>query len=111
MGPSAVIAKQGEYGAVLVSPEGFFSAGLSAELVVDPTGAGDSFAVCGCAMSPRTRTADRPRAAVHGDGLRDRIASFNVEEFGTERLVRLGLEEINALSPSCTGSPNSRIHL
>ena len=45
MGPSSVIAKQGEYGAVLVSQEGFFSLpAFPLETVVDPTGAGDTFA-------------------------------------------------------------------
>ena len=45
MGPSVVVAKQGEYGAALLTDEGFF--GLPAyplETVIDPTGAGDSFA-------------------------------------------------------------------
>ena len=45
LGPKVVVAKQGEYGAALLTDEGFF--GLPAfplETVLDPTGAGDSFA-------------------------------------------------------------------
>ena len=44
-GPSVIVAKQGEYGAAMITDEGFF--GLPAfplETVIDPTGAGDSFA-------------------------------------------------------------------
>ncbi|HUY58778.1 MAG TPA: PfkB family carbohydrate kinase [Solirubrobacteraceae bacterium] len=98
MGPSSVIAKQGEYGAVLVSQEGFFSLpAFPLETVVDPTGAGDSFAggACGYVASQHERQIDHAllsTAMAYGTA----IASFNVEEFGTERLVRLGLEEINA---------------
>jgi sugar/nucleoside kinase (ribokinase family) len=98
MGPSSVIAKQGEYGAVLVSPEGLFSLpAFPLETVVDPTGAGDSFAggVCGYVASQPERPIDHAllsTAMAYGTA----IASFNVEEFGTERLVRLGFAEINA---------------
>ena len=45
MGPRIVVAKRGEYGAVLFTPEGFFALpGFLLEDVRDPTGAGDSFA-------------------------------------------------------------------
>ncbi|HEV2785694.1 MAG TPA: PfkB family carbohydrate kinase, partial [Solirubrobacteraceae bacterium] len=45
MGPQAVVAKQGEYGAALFTPDGFFALpAYPLETVVDPTGAGDSFA-------------------------------------------------------------------
>ena len=45
MGPSVVVAKRGEYGAVLFTDEGSFAIpGLPLEDVRDPTGAGDSFA-------------------------------------------------------------------
>lgn len=98
MGPSAVIAKQGEYGAVLVSGEGFFSLpAFPLEAVVDPTGAGDSFAggVVGYVASQRDRQVDHgllATAMAHGTA----VASFNVEEFGTERVARLGFDEIQA---------------
>src|SRR5829696_6184909 len=45
IGPRAVVAKQGEYGAALFTPNGFFALpGFPLEDVRDPTGAGDSFA-------------------------------------------------------------------
>src|SRR5919106_5876587 len=45
MGPSTVVAKQGEYGAALFTADGFFALpAYPLETVVDPTGAGDSFA-------------------------------------------------------------------
>jgi sugar/nucleoside kinase (ribokinase family) len=96
-GPSAVVSKRGEYGAAMVTEEGFF--GLPAfplERVVDPTGAGDSFA--GGFIGYISAHADvRPdhellqRAMAYGTAL----ASFNVEEFGTERVARLTGEEIS----------------
>jgi sugar/nucleoside kinase (ribokinase family) len=98
MGPKVIVAKQGEYGAALLTDEGFF--GLPAfplETVLDPTGAGDSFAggfvgylaaVGGRDLSPETLR----RAMAYGTA----IASYNVEEFGTERVRRLTREEIVA---------------
>lgn len=96
MGPSAVIAKQGEYGAVLISPEEVFSLpAYPLESVVDPTGAGDTFAggVAGYVSSKRGQAIDHQllcSAIAYGTA----IASFNVEEFGTERVARLSLDEV-----------------
>ena len=96
MGPRVVIAKQGEHGAGMYTPDGFF--GLPAYPtpdVVDPTGAGDTFA--GGFMG---------YVAAHaGDELNDELlrramaygtamASFNVEAFGTERMQTLTGDEI-----------------
>ena len=45
MGPSVLVAKQGEYGAALFTEDGFFALpAFPLETVIDPTGAGDSFA-------------------------------------------------------------------
>ena len=45
MGPERVVAKQGEYGAALFTQDGFFSLpAYPLERVIDPTGAGDTFA-------------------------------------------------------------------
>ena len=95
LGPRAVVAKQGEYGAALFTPEGFFALpGFPLEDVRDPTGAGDSFAggFLGYldSLSAAPTQADLRRAMGYGTVL----ASFNVEEFGTERVARLSREEI-----------------
>jgi len=96
-GPRAVIAKQGEYGAALFTADGFFALpGFPLEEVRDPTGAGDSFAggffgyLDG--QSGDLDEAQLRRAMGYGTVL----ASFNVEEFGTERVSRLSREEIDA---------------
>ena len=98
MGPSAVVAKQGEYGAALFTSEGFFALpAYPLETVVDPTGAGDSFAggFLGYLTSQGEGAAEEEaqlrRAMTYGSTL----ASFNVEEFGTERVRRLRGEEID----------------
>jgi sugar/nucleoside kinase (ribokinase family) len=95
-GPRAVVAKQGEYGAALFTEDGFFALpGFPLEDVRDPTGAGDSFAggFLGYLDShdgPLDEGSLR-RAMGYGTVL----ASFNVEEFGTERVSRLSREEID----------------
>ena len=65
--------------------------------MIDPTGAGDTFAggfVGYIAAHPEEELSDwlLRRAMAHGTAL----ASFNVEEFGTERIERLTGEEIAA---------------
>ncbi len=97
MGPRAVVAKQGEYGAALFTTEGNFFAlpGFPLEDVRDPTGAGDSFAggffgyLDG--VDGDLDEANLRRAMGYGTVL----ASFNVEEFGTERVSRLDRAEID----------------
>lgn len=96
-GPRILVVKQGEYGAALFSEDGFFALpGYPLETVVDPTGAGDSFA--GGLLGYLDAHAGQPisdevarRAMTYGSVL----ASFNVEEMGTERVQRLTSEEIN----------------
>ena len=95
-GPSAVVAKQGEYGAVLVTEDGFFSLpAYPLETVIDPTGAGDTFAggFVGYVAAHGGEDVDHDllrRAMAYGTAL----ASFNVEEFGTDRVARLSGPEI-----------------
>jgi sugar/nucleoside kinase (ribokinase family) len=95
-GPSVVVAKQGEYGAALVTREDFFALpAYPLETVIDPTGAGDTFAggfVGYIAAHPDEPLSDEllRRAMAHATVL----ASFNVEEFGTERVQRLTGPEI-----------------
>jgi sugar/nucleoside kinase (ribokinase family) len=97
-GPSAVVAKHGEYGASLVTEDGFFALpAYPLENVIDPTGAGDTFAgglVGYVAAHPAEPVSHEllTRAMAYGTAL----ASFNVEEFGTERLQRLTLDEVRA---------------
>jgi sugar/nucleoside kinase (ribokinase family) len=96
-GPSVIIAKQGEYGAALVTRDSFFALpAYPLETVIDPTGAGDTFA--GGFVGFIAANLDRPmsdellrRAMAHATVL----ASFNVEEFGTERVQRLTRAEID----------------
>jgi sugar/nucleoside kinase (ribokinase family) len=95
-GPSVIVAKQGEYGAALITPERFFALpAYPLETVIDPTGAGDTFAggLVGyiAANQEGGITDDLLRAAMAHATV---LASFNVEEFGTERVQRLAREEI-----------------
>ncbi len=97
-GPSVVVAKQGEYGAALITAETFFALpAYPLETVIDPTGAGDTFAgglVGYIAAHPGEELSDEllRRAMAHATVL----ASFNVEEFGTDRVARLEGREIVA---------------
>jgi sugar/nucleoside kinase (ribokinase family) len=98
MGPGVVVAKQGEHGAALFTEEGFFALpAYPLETVRDPTGAGDSFAggflgyLSAQDSQPTGDEGALRRAMTYGSVL----ASFNVEEFGTERVERLTREEID----------------
>ncbi|MFI5005744.1 MAG: PfkB family carbohydrate kinase [Solirubrobacterales bacterium] len=96
--PRVIVAKQGEYGAALVTAEGFFSLpAFPLESVLDPTGAGDTFAggfVGYIAAHIDEEISDEllRQAMAHGTAL----ASFNVEEFGTQRIESLAGAEIVA---------------
>jgi sugar/nucleoside kinase (ribokinase family) len=95
-GPTAVVVKQGEFGASLYSGDRFFSLpAYPLESVLDPTGAGDSFAggLFGYIAAHPDEGLDEEllrRAMAYGTAL----ASFNVEEFGTERVQRLTADEV-----------------
>ena len=97
-GPSVIVAKQGKYGAALFTAEGYFALpAYPVDPVIDPTGAGDTFAggFVGYVAASTSQTADHElltRAMAYGTAL----ASFNVEAFGTERMVDLTGAEINA---------------
>ncbi len=98
LGPRIVVAKRGEYGAALFTPDRAFALpGFLLEDVCDPTGAGDSFAggflgyLDGCGTSA-PGDAVLHKAMAYGTVL----ASFNVEEFGTERVARLTADEVSA---------------
>jgi sugar/nucleoside kinase (ribokinase family) len=100
MSPNVVVAKRGEYGAALFSGDDYFAIpGYLLEDVRDPTGAGDCFA------GGFLGYLDSRRAA--GDSVLDHgvlrqamaygsvLASFNVEDFGTDRMQSLTREQID----------------
>jgi sugar/nucleoside kinase (ribokinase family) len=95
-GPSIVIVKKGEHGAFLWSREFFYALpAYPLEHVVDPTGAGDTFAggVMGSlASAGRVSEPDLRRAVIHGSVL----ASFNVEDFSLNRLRQITRSDIDA---------------
>ena len=94
MGPKYVVIKKGEHGALLFHKEQiFFAPALPLEEVFDPTGAGDTFAggFAGyLAASGDSTFSNMKKAVIHGSNL----ASFCVEKFGTERMLRLEHKEI-----------------
>ena len=95
LGPRIVIIKRGEYGALMVlKGSTFFAPAFPLETVVDPTGAGDTFAGGLMGYLAQTGHVDDThlrRAIVYGSAL----ASFNVEDFSLGRLKTLKLPEIN----------------
>jgi sugar/nucleoside kinase (ribokinase family) len=93
MGPQILIIKRGEYGAVMFSQEGIFWApGYPLETVVDPTGAGDTFAggFMGYVSSTNSSGSGFKKGVVYGSV----AASFTVEDFSVNRLATLQSEEI-----------------
>ena len=103
MGPKALIVKHGEYGATAFFGDKTFANGASSTPfrapalplaeVVDPTGAGDSFAggfFGYIASQPELTPAVFRRAMFYGGVM----GSFAVERFGTERLQQLDSKEI-----------------
>lgn len=94
-GPKALIIKRGEYGAALFTKDSYFAIpAYPLESVFDPTGAGDTFAggFMGYLASQEQLNEDAMRRAMIFGSV---MASFNVEEFGTERVRRLTHSEIN----------------
>jgi sugar/nucleoside kinase (ribokinase family) len=97
-GPSVVIAKQGKYGAAVFSKDDIFALpAYPLQAVADPTGAGDTFAggfvgyVAAQLKNGKELDSEILRTAMaYGTS----IASYNVEEFGTERVARLKPAEI-----------------
>ena len=102
MGPSSLVIKHGEYGATLFHRTGangetsktFKAPALPLEEVVDPTGAGDSFAggfFGYLASQPQLTPAVYRHAMFYGSVM----GSFAVERFGTERIAQLSRKEID----------------
>ena len=96
LGPSTLVVKRGEYGAMLIDKSGVFCIpAFPLEEPHDPTGAGDSFAggFMGYLAGVGSKSdAALRRAMVYGSVL----GSFAVERFGLERLLSLKKGEIHA---------------
>ncbi len=88
-GVKYVIIKKGEHGSLMFYDDVIFpTAGFSLEDVVDPTGAGDSFAgaMMGYLASKKsTRISDIRKAAAYGNVL----GSFAVERYGLDGLLKI----------------------
>jgi sugar/nucleoside kinase (ribokinase family) len=105
LGPSTLVVKHGEYGATLFhtsNPKGrgeelrtFRAPALPLKEVIDPTGAGDSFAggFFGYLASQETLTPASWRHAMFYGGV---MGSYACERFGTDRLQQLSRSEIDA---------------
>ena len=93
-GPSLVVVKKGEHGAILFGPDWmFFIPGFPLEVIFDPTGAGDSFAggfVGYMASVDSQEPDDLRRAIVYGSVM----GSFAVESFSVDRFRSLDENEI-----------------
>jgi sugar/nucleoside kinase (ribokinase family) len=97
LGPRVVIAKQGEYGSAMITRDGYFGlTAYPATEIVEPTGAGDTFAggLMGYIAEQGGEADDATlrRAMAYGTA----CASFNVEGFGSERLYELDRAAIDA---------------
>jgi sugar/nucleoside kinase (ribokinase family) len=95
MGPKFVIIKKGEHGAILFSADGVFvMPAFPTEHVIDPTGAGDTFAggILGYLDSDDTPPPGRLRRAMAYGTV---LASLTVEGFGLERLKKTDRKEID----------------
>jgi sugar/nucleoside kinase (ribokinase family) len=96
MGPSTLVVKRGEYGAMMVDKRGVFCVpAFPLEEPHDPTGAGDSFAggfMGYLAGANNLSDATLRKAMVYGSVM----GSFTVERFGLDRLRALKPSEIHA---------------
>ncbi len=96
LGPKALIIKKGEHGALLFSQdEVFFAPAMLLDDVVDPTGAGDSFAggfIGYLAKMNDTSYTAMKKAIVIGSAM----ASFTCEDFGPDALLKVTEEQLNA---------------
>jgi sugar/nucleoside kinase (ribokinase family) len=94
LGPKFLIIKKGEHGALLFHENKmFYAPALPLEEVFDPTGAGDTFAggfMGYIASTDDTSFENMKRAIINGSAL----ASFCVEEFGTERLMNINVKDL-----------------
>lgn len=94
MGPRIVASKKGEHGCLLFHDDDVFSApAFPMEEVVDPTGAGDSFAggfIGYIAQQDDTSFDTLKKAVIHGST----VASYLCSKFGPDGLINIGSDEI-----------------
>jgi len=96
MGPQYLIIKKGEHGALLFHQNSvFFAPALPLEDVIDPTGAGDTFAggFTGYLAKVKDISFDSMKTAII---VGSAMASFCVEKFGPERLKEITADDITA---------------
>jgi sugar/nucleoside kinase (ribokinase family) len=94
MGPKFVVIKKGEHGAMFFSEhETYVMPAFPTEKVIDPTGAGDSFAG-GMMGYLAQHDAFEPRALKTAMAYGILVASFNVEGFGLDRMQQITREDI-----------------
>jgi sugar/nucleoside kinase (ribokinase family) len=103
MGPKFVVVKKGQHGAILKHPDGTcVLPAYPAKTVIDPTGAGDSFA--GAFMAHLAKTDDTSfnslkTAMAYGTT----VASFTIEAFSVERLQQIKRADIDQRFKEFTG--------
>ena len=99
-GPSIIVAKQGEYGSALITKDEFFALpAYPLHQVVDPTGAGDSFAGGFVGLIASRIDGDgevTPQVLRNAMAFGTAIASFNVEQFGTEGVESLRAADVRS---------------
>ncbi|HYZ82292.1 MAG TPA: PfkB family carbohydrate kinase [Solirubrobacteraceae bacterium] len=99
-GPSIIVAKQGEYGSALITRDDFFALpAYPLHQVVDPTGAGDSFAGGFVGLIASRIDGDgevTPQVLRNAMAFGTAIASFNVEQFGTEGVESLRAADVRS---------------
>lgn len=95
LGPKFVIVKKGEHGSYLLTKDGhFLLPGYPTSEVIDPTGAGDSFAG-GMMGYLAADGSGAPGSLRRGIAYGSVVASLTVEDFGLERLKRTSRVEID----------------
>lgn len=94
MGPSYVMLKKGEHGSLLFSEDGIFLLpAFPVSEVIDPTGAGDTFA--GGMVGHLAATGDISRASIRtAMAYGSVLASFGVESFSLDRLAELDKKSV-----------------
>ena len=95
MGPKYIIMKKGEFGATLYSDQSeFFCPSFKVKKVIDPTGAGDSFAgaFAGYLAESKNYTFESISSALI---YANAVASFCVEKFGIENMLHIPKDEID----------------